>query len=155
MKLNLFPSRTNVDEFLMSQPEPAEARQALYAMCAEEESVCGISVNERFFVCDRGFVKLLNTRDIAWVYHQPAAIRCDGLIPAVSMPRIVVCAFSGEKVYVPVFTRYGADRIMKHLFARLPEAVFGYSDQLAECWSERYDNRDRWAVIALLQHVPA
>lgn len=154
MKLNLFPNRTAVEEFLMSQPEPAEARQALYALCAEE-SVCGISVNERFFVCDRGFVKLLNTDDIAWVYYRAAGIRFDGMLPVVRMHSVVVHTFSGKTVSVPVLTRAAADRIMKHLFARIEKAVFGYSDQLAECWFERLENMDRWTVIAQLQHVPA
>lgn len=154
MALNSWKNRGKVDKFVKAQADPKAARMALEKFYENTPAMNGVRVNSEFVVIESLVFNVAKASDVIWVYHYSNQVNLYGVIPTARTHAIKMRTRDGQEFSAVVPTDTAAKNLMRFLYERMPQAVFGYNQELVKLWNGSInDKHSVFDILAQNQHA--
>ena len=117
--------------------------QQLEQFYHNSNSISGIHYSyEMLYACQKGKIRLIDTKDIVWIYPSCNTVRVN-LIPVARFHSIVVCLQNGTKRRIYFSYRRTGDEIIQALSEVMPYIYYGYQPEFINLYRKNF--RDMFA----------
>ena len=159
MAFDTFSHRGEIKRFLKEQGNQESVRRELEQLYNSTAPVHGVRIGDKYTILEHKFgFQILKNSDIVWVYHSNMKTKLYGVVTTGSFHRVTFRTADGGEYQIPVLAAKTADELVKYLFPRLPQALFGYNSQIVQVWNEGMKAQNGHASMRLLgamQHQKA
>ncbi len=92
---------------------------------------------EMIYACQNGKVRLIDTKDIVWIYAANNTIRVN-LIPVAKIHSIVICLQNGRKERLQIPYRRTGDEILQAFSRVMPYVYYGYQADFINLYQKNF-----------------
>lgn len=151
--------RGEIRRFLKDQKNPEKVRKELERLYETAAPVHGVRIDEKYTIIENklGF-QILKNSDIVWVYHLNTKAKLYGVVTTGSFHAVALRTEDGGDHRALTMGTNGAQELLQYLFPRLPQAFFGYSDEIVQVWNQGVQKQGKHAdmrMLGMMQHQKA
>ena len=89
------------------------------------------------YACQNGKVRLIDTKDIVWIYAANNTVRVN-LIPVAKIHSIVICLQNGRKERLQIPYRRTGDEILRAFSRVMPYVYYGYQADFINLYQKNF-----------------